>query len=197
MKKKMKAKQMKKKSSGVKRAPEKMKKTAVKKTRAKKPVVKRKKKVLSQPKGYNTITPYLIVNGAKNAIVFYKTAFGAKIAMSMEHPGGKIGHAELKMGDAKIMLADEFPEMHAHSPKKFGGSPVSIHLYVKNVDSVVEKAVSLGAKLERPVQNMFYGDRSGTIIDPYGHTWYIATHVEDVTPAKLRKRAAELFNKKD
>lgn len=150
--------------------------------------------MLTQPKGYNSITPYLIVNGAAKAIVFYKTAFGGKEVLRMEQGNGKIGHAELKIGDAKIMLADECAEMNAHSPKQYGGSPITIHLYVKNVDMTVDKAVFMGATLERPIQNMFYGDRSGLLIDPYGHRWCVATHVEDVSPAKLKKRAAELFD---
>lgn len=155
---------------------------------------KTKKKVLTQPKGYHSITPYLIVEDAANAIVFYKDAFGAKEVMRMEH-SGKVGHAELKIGDAKIMLADEWPEMNAHGPRQYGGSAVSIHLYVKDVDRIIEKAVSLGAILERPVENMFYGDRSGILQDPYGHHWCVSTHIEDVSPAETRKRAAALFNK--
>lgn len=169
----------------------------LKKKVTKKPVIKRKtKKVLAIPKGYHSIIPYLIVNNAKKAIEFYKKAFAAKAVICMEHPGGKIGHAELKIGDAKIMLADECPQMNARSPEKFGGSPVGIHLYIKDVDGVVKRAVAAGAKLVRPVENMFYGDRSGALEDPYGHMWYVSTHIENVTPALIRKRAAELFGKK-
>ena len=163
-----------------------------KQTKKKKVTVKRKQKISAIPKGYNSITPYLIVNAAKEAIQFYKTAFAAKEAMRMEGKQGKVMHAELKIGDAKIMLADEFPEMNAHAPAKFGGSPVSIHLYVKDVDKTVDKAIAAGAKVIRPIENMFYGDRCGTLEDPYGHKWHVSTHIENVTPAKMRKRMAEL-----
>jgi PhnB protein len=165
-----------------------------KKQVTKKPTVKRKK-VLPIPKGYHSVTPYLIVSNGAKAIEFYKKVFGAKASMCMEQPGGKIGHAELKIGDSKIMLADGCPEMKAHSPEHFGGSPVTIHLYVKDVDAVVKSAVAAGAKLVRPLENMFYGDRSAGLQDPYGHQWYVATHIEDVTPAQMKKRAAELFGK--
>jgi PhnB protein len=178
------------------------KKTTAVKTQAKlkpkkKVTVKRKaKKISVVPKGYNSVTPYLIVESASKAIEFYKKVFGAKEMMRMEHPGGKVGHAELKIGDAKIMLADVCPEMDAHSPQRFGGSPISIYLYIKDVDGVVNKAVAAGAKLIKPVETLFYGDRSGVLEDPSGHRWLIATHVEDVTPAQMKKRIAELFNKK-
>lgn len=142
------------------------------------------------PEGYHTATPYLIVSGAANAIEFYKKAFGATELLRMPHPGGKVGHAEIKIGDSLIMLADEFPEMNARSPQSLGGSPVNILLYVEDVDRVFDQAVAAGAKVVRPVQNQFYGDRMGGITDPFGHTWYIATHVEDVSPEELRKRAA-------
>ena len=164
--------------------------------KAKSKVTKPKKKVLSIPKGYNTITPYLVVDKGSKAIEFYKKIFGAKEVKRMEKPNGKIGHAELKIGDTKIMLADEFPEMGALAPKAFGGCAVSIHLYTKNVDDVVKRAVAAGAKLSMPVNDMFYGDRSGSIVDPFGHSWYISTHIEDVSPATMRKRAAEMFGKK-
>lgn len=172
-------------------------KSKLKKKLPKKAAVKRKaKKVLPIPKGYHSVIPYLFVSNAKKAIEFYKKAFGAKEMMRMEQPAGKIGHAELKIGDARIMLSDECLEMNARSPEKFGGSPVSIHLYIKDVDGVVKRAVSAGATLVRPVETMFYGDRSGAIADPYGHMWFVSTHVEDVTPAKVKKRAAELYGKK-
>ncbi|MCS5711615.1 VOC family protein [Candidatus Berkiella aquae] len=177
--------------------------TAVKKKRTVKKVVvkskrpsKPKKKVLTTPKGYSSVTPYLIIDKASKAIDYYQKIFGAKVVMRMEKPGGKIGHAELKIGDSKIMLADEFPDMGACSPRAFGGCAVSIHLYTKNVDDVVKRAVAGGAKLLMPVMDMFYGDRSGSIEDPFGHRWYISTHIEDVTPATMRKRAAELYAKK-
>lgn len=188
MVKKLKSKKKKKLSSATKNKSKKIK------TKAR--AVKRKKKVSAVPKGYHNITPYLIVNPAAKAIHFYKTVFDAKEKMRMEHPGGKVGHAELKIGDAKIMLADEYPEMDVYSPKKYGGTSVIIHLYVKNVDTTIDKAISAGATLIRPIENMFYGDRSGTVIDPYGHKWDISTHIEDVSPAKMKKRVAELFSKK-
>ncbi len=166
------------------------------KTKKTKKIVKASKKVLAIPKGYHSITPYLIVEQGADAIDFYKTAFGAKEVMRIEKSGGKIGHAELKIGDARIMLADEFPEMGANSPAKLGGTPVSIHLYVKNVDGIVAKAVSAGARLARPVETMFYGDRSATVEDPYGHRWYVSTHVENVSLAKIKKRAADMMGKK-
>ncbi len=150
----------------------------------------KKKKVTAIPKGYNSVTPYLILKQAAKAIDFYKKVFGAKERMRMEY-SGKIGHAELKIGDSVIMLADECPEKGAMSPN--GSVGVCIHLYVKDVDAVFKKAVSSGAKMLRDVNNMFYGDRSGGIEDPFGHQWNIATHIENVTPAKLRKRAKELF----
>lgn len=171
-------------------------KVVKKKKVVKKPVKKVKKKVSVIPKGYHSVTPYLIVNGASAAIEFYKKIFGAKVVMKMQHPGGKIGHSELKIGDAKFMLADEYPEMDARSPEAYGGTPVSIHLYIKNVDGVVAKAVSAGAKLVRPVADMFYGDRCGTLMDPWGHKWHVSTHIEDVSPSALKKRAAAAFNKK-
>lgn len=167
-----------------------------KKKSVKKTVAKRKtKKVLAVPKGYTSVIPYLMVNEASKAIDFYKKAFGAKEVMRMER-SGKIGHAELKIGDTRIMLADECTDSNAHSPQKLGGSSVAIHLYIKKVDDVVARALSAGAKLIRPVENQFYGDRNGTVEDPHGHLWHISSHIEDVSAAKIKKRAAELFGKK-
>jgi len=143
------------------------------------------------PDGYSTISPYLIIRGATRALEFYKEAFGAQERLRLDMPGGKLGHAELEFGGSVVMLADECPEMKAQSPEAFGGSPIMMHLYVEDVDAVVEKAVSLGAKVTRPVQNQFYGDRSGMILDPFGHAWNIATHVEDVPPDEISRRAAE------
>jgi len=182
----------------IKRIKKKHAATNLKKTPRKKKITKKavKKKVLTPPKGYQSITPYLIVSNAAKAITFYKAAFNAKELMRMEH-GGKIGHAELKIGDAKIMLADEHPEMYAKAPESEGETSVSIHLYIKDVDGVVNKAVSLGAKLVRSVENMFYGDRCGTLEDPYGHKWHVATHIEDVTPAKMKKRMEEFKKNKN
>lgn len=163
---------------------------------AKKSAAKRKQTISAIPAGYHSITPYLIVSDTANAIIFYKNAFGAKEVMRMEHADGKIAHAELKIGDAKIMLADEHPEMGAHSPRAYGGSPITLHFYTKKVDAIVEKALESGAKLLRPVENMFYGDRTGTIEDPYGHKWFIATHIENVSRQAMKKRAAAIFGKK-
>jgi PhnB protein len=147
-------------------------------------------KVKPIPTGYHTIIPYLSIQGAADAIEFYKKAFGATEFMRMAQPDGRIGHAELQLGDSRVMLADEFPEMDFRSPRSMGGSPVHIHLYVENVDTVVSRAVAAGAKVVRPVQDQFYGDRSGTVADPYGHVWHVATHTEDVSPEEMRKRAA-------
>lgn len=139
------------------------------------------------PEGYHTATPYLICNGAADAIEFYKRALGAVEVMRMPMPGGKLGHAEIKIGDSHIMLADESPENGIHSPQHFGGTPVSVLLYVEQVDTVFNQAVSAGAKAVRPPQDMFYGDRTSWIIDPFGHSWYIHTHVKDVSPEEMRK----------
>jgi PhnB protein len=147
-------------------------------------------KTKSIPEGYHTATPYLIIKGAAKAIEFYKKAFGAKEMMRMSQPDGRIGHAEIKIGDSPIMLADEFPEMGARSPQSLGGSPVSILLYVENVDAFAKQAVTAGTKVVRPVKDQFYGDRSGSFEDPFGHQWHIATHVEDVAPEEMHKRAA-------
>jgi PhnB protein len=142
------------------------------------------------PEGYHTATPYLIIKDAARAIEFYKKAFGATELMRMAQPDGRIGHAEIRIGDSPIMLADEFPEMGHRSPQSLGGSPVSILLYVEDVDALFNQAVSAGAKVERPVQDQFYGDRIGGVTDPFGHIWYIATHKEEVSPEEMRKRAA-------
>ena len=142
------------------------------------------------PEGYHTATPYLVIKDAAKAIEFYKKAFGAKEMMRMSQPDGRIGHAEIKIGDSPIMLADEFPEMGARSPQSLGGSPVSILLYVEDVDAFAKQAVSAGTKVVRPVKDQFYGDRSGSFEDPFGHQWHIATHVEDVALEEMHKRAA-------
>jgi PhnB protein len=146
-------------------------------------------KVKAIPEGYNSITPYLIVDGAAKAIEFYKKVFGAEEMVRMPAPGGRVGHAEIRIGDSMVMLADENPEMNARSPKSVGGSPISLLLYVDNVDKTVEGAVAAGAKLKRPVADQFYGDRMGGIEDPFGHQWYVATHIEDVSPEEMRKRS--------
>ena len=147
-------------------------------------------KVKPIPEGYHTATPYLIVKDAARAIEFYKKAFGATELMRMPGPGGKIGHAEIKIGDSPIMLADEVPGMGFRSPESLGGSPISILLYVEDVDVVFSEALAAGAKVQKPVADQFYGDRSGGVTDPFGHVWYIATHKEDVSPEEMKKRAA-------
>jgi PhnB protein len=151
-------------------------------------------KVKAVPDGYHTATPYLIISGAAKALDYYERAFGAKETLRLEHQG-KIGHAEFKLGDSIIMLADEYPEMGHRSPKTIGGTPVSIMLYVDDVDTFVDKAVSGGATLRQPVEDKFYGDRSGTIEDPFGHVWHIATHIEDVSPEEIDKRVAAMGKK--
>jgi PhnB protein len=146
------------------------------------------KQVRAIPEGHHTVTPYLIVGDAAAAIAFYKKAFGAEELMRVAAPRGKIGHAELLIGDSVIMLADEYPDMNARGPHAFGGSPVSIHLYVEDVDAVAGQAIAAGATVVRPVQDQFYGDRSGSFTDPFGHSWHVATHKEDLTPEELDKR---------
>jgi PhnB protein len=141
------------------------------------------------PDGYHTATPYLIVNGAAEAIEFYKRAFGATELLRMTDPQGRIGHAEIRIGDSVIMLADEHPGMGYRGPRSMGGSSVSILLYVDDVDTIFGRAVSAGATVQRPIANQFYGDRSGKLEDPFGHVWSIATHVEDVPPEEMRRRA--------
>ncbi len=145
-------------------------------------------KVQPIPAGYHTVTPYLIINGAAEALAFYQQAFGATELFRMPTPDGKIGHAEIKIGDSPIMLADESLEMGSRSPQSYGGSPVTIMLYVEDVDTVVGRAVFAGATLQRPVKDQFYGDRSGSVKDPFGHEWHIATHTEDVSPEEMNRR---------
>lgn len=152
-------------------------------------------KVKPIPDGYRNVTPYLIVDGAAKAIDFYKKVFGATEKMRMPSPGGKVGHAELTIGDSMIMLADEHPEMSARAPHAYGGAAVSLMVYVPDVDATVTTALAGGAKVVRPVENQFYGDRMGTIEDPFGHRWYVATHVEDVPPEEMAKRAAAAMGK--
>ena len=144
------------------------------------------------PDGYPSLTPYLIVADAAAAIAFYQQVFGATLRMKLDGPDGKIGHAELEIGNSLIMLADEHPEMGALSPKTVGGTPVGLHVYLEDVDAVAAKAVAAGATLKRPVENQFYGDRLGSIVDPFGHLWHISTHVEDVSPEEIGRRAAAM-----
>ncbi|MBL8799639.1 MAG: VOC family protein [Planctomycetia bacterium] len=140
------------------------------------------------PEGYHTVTPYLIVHDAARALAYYRQAFNAQELMRMDSPGGKIGHAEIKIGDSPIMLADEHPEMGYRAPKVLGGTPVSICLYVDDVDALFQQAVAAGGTVQRPVQDQFYGDRSGTLTDPFGHVWTISTHKEDLTPEEMDRR---------
>lgn len=140
------------------------------------------------PDGYHTVTPYLIVKDAARALDFYKRAFGATELMRMADPGGKVMHAEIKVGDSPIMLADEFPQMGYSAPPALGGTPVSIVLYVEDVDALFRQAVAAGAKERRPVQDQFYGDRTGTLEDPFGHVWTLSTHKEDVSHEEMHKR---------
>ena len=146
------------------------------------------------PDGYHNVTPYLFIRGAARAIDFYKKIFGAVELMRMPGPIGQVMHAELKIGDSIIMLSDENPKTGAMSPQTAGGVSVSLHVYAENVDDVVQKAIDDGAKLLRPVQNQFYGDRMGTLLDPFGHMWSIATHIEDVSPEEMKKRATHAMS---
>jgi PhnB protein len=155
----------------------------------------RKRKLAPIPRGYHEVTPYLAVRGAAQALAFYKRAFGAKEIMRMPGPGGKIGHAEFAIGGSRVMLADEHEAIQFTGPASRGGTTVHLHVYVKDADAVAKKAVAAGAKLVRPVEKQFYGDRLGTVEDPFGHVWHLATHVEDVPPRELKKRAAAMANK--
>ena len=141
------------------------------------------------PEGYHSVTPYLIMKNAGAAIEFYKNAFGAIELFRMPQPDGKIGHAEIKIGDSPIMLSDEHPEMKYLGPETIGGTPVSLMIYVDDVDTVFKRAIDKGATEQKAVQDQFYGDRSGSLVDPFGHIWHIATHTEDVSPEEMEKRA--------
>lgn len=143
------------------------------------------------PDGYPRVTPYLHVSGADAAIEFYKRVLGAEERMRMPGPEGKLAHAELEIGDSIVMLADEFPDMDVLGAKSVGGTPVTIHVYVEDVDATFEAALAAGATSVRSVENQFYGDRTGQFEDPFGHRWSIATHVEDVPPEEMEKRMAE------
>jgi PhnB protein len=151
-----------------------------------------KSQVKPVPEGHHSVTPYLVVDGAARALDFYRRVFGAAERMRMPGPDGKVGHAEISIGDSVIMLADEHPEVGARGPRAFGGSPVSLMLYVADVDATVKTAVAAGAKILRPVEDKFYGDRSGSIEDPFGHHWHVSTHKEDVPPDEMKRRAAAL-----
>jgi PhnB protein len=151
----------------------------------------KRRKVKPVPAGYHAVTPYLAVRGAAEAIAFYKKALGAKEVMRMPGPDGKIGHAEISIGDSRVMLADEHPQMEFTGPASHGGTSVHLHVYLPNVDRQVAKTLAAGAKLVREVKDQFYGDRLGTIEDPFDHVWHLATHQEDLTPAEMKKRAAK------
>lgn len=147
-------------------------------------------KVSPIPQGFHTITPYLVIKGAAQAIEYYKKVFGATELVRMNGPDGKVGHAELQIGDSRLMLADENPQMgqgHA-SATTIGSSPVSLYVYLPNVDDVIARASAAGAKVLRPAEDQFYGDRSGFIQDPFGHLWGVATHIEDVSPNEMKER---------
>ncbi len=140
------------------------------------------------PEGYHTVTPYLIVKGAARALEFYEKAFNAKELFRLDGPGGTVGHAEIQLGDSRIMLADEFPDMGARGPETLGGSPVGLMIYVEDVDALFKQALAAGGKQERPVEDKFYGDRAGTLRDPFGHQWTLATHKEDVSDEEMKRR---------
>ena len=155
-----------------------------------------KKKVVKPiPEGYHAITAYLAIDGAAAAIEFYKRAFGAKERLRMGAPGGKVGHAEIVIGDSALMLADEFPELEFFAPKPGAGVPVNIHLYVRDVDAMFQKAIAAGAQVVRALEDKFYGDRSGSLRDPFGHVWHLATHKEDLSPAEMKRRGEAQGNK--
>ena len=141
------------------------------------------------PDGYHSVTPYLAVDGAEQAIDFYRRAFGATERGRMQSPDGKIAHAELEIGDSVVMLSDSFPQFATKPPTELGGTSASVMMYVEDVDAVVKQAVDAGATLEREVEDQFWGDRFGAVVDPFGHMWSIATHVEDVSPEEMAKRA--------
>ena len=143
------------------------------------------------PEGYHSITPYLIIDGAADALEYYKKAFGAIELFRMEHQG-KIGHAEMKIGDSPFMLGDEMPQLGYRGPKALGGSPVGIMIYVEDCDTIFKQAIAAGGTETKPLQDQFYGDRSGTLTDPFGHNWTVATHKEDVSPEEIDKRLAAM-----
>jgi PhnB protein len=148
------------------------------------------------PEGYHTVTPYLVLRDAARALDFYKRALGATELLRFDAPGGKIGHAEIKVGDSVIMLADEMPDMGYRGPQSLGGTVVSLMVYVEDVDAQFKRAVDAGAKVKQDVKDQFYGDRSGTVEDPFGHVWTIATHKEDVSQDELMRRAEAMHKKK-
>jgi PhnB protein len=148
------------------------------------------------PDGYHTVTPYLVIKNAGKAIEFYKEAFGATECVRLPAPDGNVMHAEIRIGDSPVMLCDESPNCNSLSPQTIGGTAVSIVLYVEDVDEVVNRAVAAGASLLMPVGDQFWGDRMGSVADPFGHKWSIATHKEDVTPEEIKARAKAFFDTK-
>ena len=153
-----------------------------------------KKQVQPIPPGFHTLTPHLVVKDASNAIEFYKKAFGAEEIRRAPAPDGKsLMHAELQIGDSRLMLVDEFPEMDCRGPKSIGGTPVTIHMFVEDVDAAFSNAVAAGAEVKMPLDDMFWGDRYGVLTDPFGHSWSLATHKEDLTPEEIAKRVQEAF----
>lgn len=144
------------------------------------------------PTGYRSVTPYLVVDGAVRALAWYAEAFGARELMRLAAPEGRIGHAEIDIGDSRIMLADESAASDARAPAAFGGSPVRLHLYVPDVDATIARAAAIGAEVTHQPEDKFYGDRMGSLLDPFGHIWHIATHIEDVTTEEMEKRIAAM-----
>jgi PhnB protein len=145
------------------------------------------------PDGHQTVTPYLAIKNAASALDFYRRAFGATESYTLMMPDGRIGHAEIRLGDSIIMVSDEFPEYGGKSPHTLGGSPVTLHLYVDDVDAVFQQALAAGAKERKPVMDQFYGDRSGQLEDPFGHLWWVGTHREDLAPEELQKRVQAML----
>jgi len=178
----------KKKAAAKRPAPKKLK------TQVKKAAAKVRAKVQPIPKGYHVVTPHLVVRGADAAISFYKSAFGAKDKGRMASPDGKIMHAEIQIGDSRVMLSDEFPEMGSRSPQTLGGTPSSLMIYTRNVDALVAQAEQAGAKVTMPPADMFWGDRYAKVQDPFGHEWALATHKEDLSVREMQKRAATAFS---
>ncbi len=149
------------------------------------------------PAGHRSVTPYLAIKNAAKALEFYKRAFGATESFRITMPDGRLGHAEIRLGDSLIILSDEFPEYGGKSPETLGGSPVSVHLYVEDVDAFFKRALAAGAKERKSVMDQFYGDRSGQLEDPFGHLWWVATHKEDISPTEMQKRVQAMFAGKE
>jgi len=144
------------------------------------------------PDGYHSVTPYLVVKGAAKALDYYQKAFGAAVLMRLDGPDGKVGHAEFKIGDSIIMIGDEVPQMGIVGPTNPGRCGVGLMIYVEDVDKVFQRAVAAGGTIQRPLADQFYGDRNGTIVDPFGHSWTVSTHKEDVSPEEIERRIAAM-----